>query len=131
MSNSRKYTVTDLVDVRDQKDALDDLRSGRKNMIIATSALEEGIDVSACNVVVCYQNPPNMRSFLQRRGRARKSKSKYVMLDEGHDQKTLDTWFELELEMKKAYRDEMRNLEEVRSLEAADGHKEFKIDSTG
>ena len=47
----RKNKVSELADAKDQKTTLDDLREGRKNLIITTNALEEGIDVIACNVV--------------------------------------------------------------------------------
>ncbi|KAL8829952.1 MAG: hypothetical protein Q9191_001707 [Dirinaria sp. TL-2023a] len=133
MSSSRKFNIGELVDVRNQKDTLDDLRSGQKNLVIATSVLEEGVDVSACNVVICFEKPPNLVSFIQRRGRARKAKSKYVLMFPENDQQVaVATYEDLEERMKEMYMDEMRQLQELEKLEATEkGHREFKIESTG
>ena len=134
-SISRKFEVGELVDVKNQKNTLDDLRGGRSNLIITTTALEEGIDVSACNVVVCFEKPQsmNLKSFIQRRGRARKSASKYVLLiEEGSDSSKISRWKELEEEMRETYMDEMRCLHELQYLEATEeGDREFCVESTG
>lgn len=133
VSSNKKLNIGELVDVRNQMDTLDHLRSGQKNLVITTSVLEEGIDVSACNVVICFEQPPNLVSFIQRRGRARKAKSKYVLMFPKNDhQKAVATYKDLEEKMKQMYMDEMRQLDELKLLEAAEeGHREFKIDSTG
>ena len=123
----------ELVDVKNQIDTLDNLRQGSKNLIIATSVLEEGIDVSACNVVICFERPPNLKAFIQRRGRARKSRSKYVLMFPDTDSMSqLSTWQQLEDEMRQRYMDEMRQIEQLQELEVAEtGRREFNIESTG
>lgn len=50
-STKRKISVADLVAVKDQEQDLAAFRSGEKNLMVATNVLEEGIDVSACNLV--------------------------------------------------------------------------------
>ena len=64
---SRKHSIHDLADVRSQKSTLQELRNGRKNLVVTTNALEEGIDVIACNVVLCFDMPRTLISFIQRR----------------------------------------------------------------
>lgn len=132
-SINRKLDISEIVDVRNQKATLDHLRSGQKNLVISTSVLEEGIDVSACNVVICFEKPPNLKSFIQRRGRARKSKSKYVLMFPEDDRlNNVLTWQQLEETMKQRYMDDMRQLKELEELEEAeDGYREFKVESTG
>ena len=132
-NTSQKSHMVELLDVKNQKQNLDDLRHGRKNLIIATSALEEGIDVSACNNVICFEKPSNLKSLIQRRGRARKSKSNFaIMFEEGSDLSVLSSWFELEDEMRRTYMDEMRRLREIQFLELTDeGSREFKVETTG
>ncbi len=110
-SSKRKLSIGELLDVRNQKETLDHLKSGERNLVIATSVLEEGIDVSACNIVICYNKPATLKSFIQRRGRARKERSKLVLMVDSDDPFTLISWHELEDEMKKAYQDEMRQYE--------------------
>ncbi|KAL8710357.1 MAG: hypothetical protein Q9220_005127 [cf. Caloplaca sp. 1 TL-2023] len=131
--SSRKGNIGELVDVRDQINTLDDLRYGRKNLVVTTSALEEGIDVSACNTVVCFDKPVNLRSCVQRRGRARKSESTFaLMLADNHDPSVVVTWQRLEEEMRRLYEDEMRQLRETAAMEAMDeGDREFLVEKTG
>ncbi|KAK5188552.1 Dicer-like protein 2 [Exophiala xenobiotica] len=62
------------------REALTDLRAKAKNLIIETDVLEEGIDVTACNLVVCFDVPSNLKPFLQRRGRARQEQSTFAIL---------------------------------------------------
>lgn len=129
----RKFNIGELLDVKFQKHTLDDLRHGRKNLVIATSALEEGIDVSACNHVICFEKPPNFKSFIQRRGRARKKKSRFIMMfEEGDDVALTSTWQDLEAEMMKTYMDDMRILQEIHAMESQeDDYKDFVVKSSG
>lgn len=133
-SSNRKFLLGELADVRNQKTTLDDLRHGLKNLVVTTNALEEGIDVSACNLVVCFQKPPNLKSFVQRRGRARKDLSKYViMLHVMEGTVAMSQWRDLEALMKQMYEDDMRELERLEELEAKEpyGAAEFRVESTG
>ena len=87
--HARTSNISDLINASDQKETLNDLRNGTKNLIIATSVYEEGIDIAACNVVICFEPPPNLKSFIQRRGRARSTKSKYIIMFPEGQEKTL------------------------------------------
>lgn len=51
VSTNRSASISDLVGIKGQQKDLQEFRTGQKNLMIATSALEEGIDVSACNLV--------------------------------------------------------------------------------
>ncbi|KAL8841622.1 MAG: hypothetical protein Q9170_000836 [Blastenia crenularia] len=132
-SAQRKANIGELVDVRAQVDTLDDLRSGRKNLVVTTSALEEGIDVSACNTVICFDRPSNLKSFIQRRGRARKSESTFaILLAEDGDPSIVTTWRQLEQKMQQQYMDDMRQLQELELADALDeGEGEFTVEKTG
>ena len=90
------------------------------------------MDIAVCNVVICFEPRPNLKSFIQRRGRARSTKSKYVIMCPKGQEKTLLEWYKIEVEMKEKYVDDMRHAEEIERLEAReDGHREFIIESTG
>ena len=130
---SHRQNISDLVDVRNQIDTLDDLRAGRRNLVVTTSALEEGIDVTACNVVVCFDKPANLKSLIQRRGRARQSKSTFtILLAEDDDPSTVASWEQLEEHMRQLYEDDMRRLQELeKSEEAEEGHRELFVERTG
>ena len=133
VSANRKSTLGELLDVRLQRETLDDLRCGRRNLVIATTVLEEGIDVSACNLVVCFEKPANLKSFIQRRGRARKFGSKFVIMQEQGDKHVpVSDWQELEEVMKQVYMNDMRNLQQIQDLEAVEeDSRGFQVEATG
>ncbi|KAF4726714.1 hypothetical protein FOZ62_027803, partial [Perkinsus olseni] len=58
-------------------------------VLIATSVCDEGVDVPICDCVVMWDVPPNVRSFIQRRGRARKIRPRkselIVLVEASHD----------------------------------------------
>lgn len=130
-NDHRKAKLADIADIGNQHETLNDLRSGTKNLLITTSVLEEGIDVSACNVVICFEKPPNLKSFIQRRGRARQAESKYILMFDHGSEPAVDLWQQLEEEMKHMYMDDSRDLEDgIEEMEQAAECREFVIEST-
>ncbi|KAH6618772.1 dicer-like protein 2 [Boeremia exigua] len=133
-SSKRKAMIAAFPEPKNQHTTLEDFRAGTTNLIIATSVLEEGIDVSSCHLVVCFERPKNLKSFVQRRGRARMQNSKYfVFVPEVGDSHPPETWEALEQEMKKAYLDDMRqsNLADMREADEEEGTRCFEVASTG
>lgn len=55
-------------------------RAHETNLLIATSIVEEGVDIPKCNLVVRFDLPTEYRSYVQSKGRARAPISNYVML---------------------------------------------------
>ena len=136
LSNSanRKQNIGELLDPHDQCETLDNFRQGRTNLIIATDVLEEGIDVTACHLVICFDKPPNLKSFIQRRGRARQEMSTFaIMLADDDVSASLNSWQALEEEMLRVYQNDARLLQEVSNLESIqeDVEDEFRVESTG
>lgn len=116
---------------QDQKTTLERFREGSLNLIITTSVLEEGIDVIACNFVICFEKPPTLKSFIQRRGRARSPTSRYVLIfEEKLDLVASSGWRELEDLMKEIYEDDTRELEKLEEIEEEDG-RTLHVESTG
>lgn len=129
---SRSSKLAELLNVHDQKDNLNDLRSGVLNLIICTSVCEEGIDISACNFVIGFEPPPNVRAFIQRRGRARSKESKFVIMFNCTEQNRISEWQAVEREMMAAYMDDMRKLSTLEQLEnEEEGYRELTVQATG
>ncbi|EYC24689.1 hypothetical protein Y032_0013g2053 [Ancylostoma ceylanicum] len=64
----------------EQQKALDDFNRGKRKVIIATSVVEEGLDVSTCNLIIKYNSSSNAVQRVQRRGRARARDSRSVLI---------------------------------------------------
>ena len=58
-SGSTKSRLTDVMEY---------FKSGRHRIIVATSVLEEGIDITKCNLVIRYEHVTNEIVRLQSRG---------------------------------------------------------------
>lgn len=48
-------------------------------MLITTSVTEEGFDIPGCNLVISFDTPFSLKSYIQIKGRARKKNSRYVI----------------------------------------------------
>ncbi|KAG9246750.1 hypothetical protein BJ878DRAFT_539949 [Calycina marina] len=129
VSAKRTRNLSELIEVNCQNDSLSLFRSGAIDLIIATSVLEEGLDIKACNMVVCFQKPANLKSFVQRRGRARHRQSKLLLMVE--QQEKLSDWVTLEQEMKNIYEDETRALNEFLEVEdSEEATREYRVEAT-
>jgi Fanconi anemia group M protein len=64
-----------------QVEAVQALRTGTADVLVATQVGEEGLDIAECNLVVFYDNVPSGVRFIQRRGRTgRQAPGRVVLL---------------------------------------------------
>lgn len=130
--SKKTQSIGELLDVDPSQDTLSLFKAGKLDLVIATSVLEEGLDVPECNLVICFEKPANLKSFVQRRGRARHQDSKLILLLDANSDK-LQEWTQLEADMKAIYEDEMRRLEEMLIEEDAEEHdgRVFRVERKG
>ncbi|KAJ3612774.1 hypothetical protein NHX12_019032 [Muraenolepis orangiensis] len=76
------------VEFRKQEEVLRKFRAHETNLLIATSIVEEGVDIPKCNLVVRFDLPMEYRSYVQSKGRARAPVSNYIMLADSERTKT-------------------------------------------
>lgn len=67
---------------RKQEDVMKRFRSRDCNILVATSVLEDGIDVPACHLVVRYDLPQSYRAYVHSKARARAKKAHYILMVE-------------------------------------------------
>ncbi|XP_060186301.1 endoribonuclease Dicer homolog 2-like isoform X1 [Lycium barbarum] len=72
-----------------QNKIVEKFRKGLVNIIVATSILEEGLDVQSCNLVVRFDPSTTVCSFIQSRGRARMQNSDFLLMIGSGDSSTL------------------------------------------
>jgi hypothetical protein len=63
-----------------QETAISSLREGTSQLLICTSVLEEGLDVTDCDIVVRFSGYTSLIQYIQSRGRARSTKGRMVMI---------------------------------------------------
>ena len=56
---------------KEQEEVIKRFKTGEKNLLLATSVAEEGLDISDCNYVIRYDMMGNEISSVQSRGRVR------------------------------------------------------------
>ncbi|KAL4656271.1 endoribonuclease Dicer [Arapaima gigas] len=93
------------VEFRKQEEVLRKFRAHETNLLIATSIVEEGVDIPKCNLVVRFDLPTEYRSYVQSKGRARAPLSNYIMLADTERTKA----FEDDLKTYKAIEKILRN----------------------
>ena len=78
MTNKTGFTMTS----KKQEEILRRFRRGEFNVLVATSVVEEGLDVRKCNIVVRFDGISNYREYVQSKGRARAPNSQFFVLAE-------------------------------------------------
>ena len=127
----RKSDPLELAEFAVQNEALENFRGGRTNLIVATSVIEEGIDVQATNLVVRFDEPKNLKSYVQSRGRARKEDSKFIVyLPE--TELANSKWEALERDMKDLYMKDRQQIELQRLIEEQESDSRwYRVETTG
>ncbi|XP_053966304.1 uncharacterized protein LOC128868344 isoform X1 [Anastrepha ludens] len=82
---------------KEQIQIMQDFRSGKNNILVATSIGEEGIDVGEVELIVCFDiNTSNPQRFVQRIGRTGRQKqgNVVILVTEGREQQILKSVLE-------------------------------------
>ena len=64
----------------EQSKILTRFKAAEFNVLVATSVVEEGLDVRKCNLVVRFDGMNNYREYAQSKGRARAKDSKFIVM---------------------------------------------------
>lgn len=87
-----------------QQSILEKFRNGECRVLISTSVLEQGIDVAACGLVICFDGIKSVKSTIQSRGRARKDVANFVAFVASEEQRKANELTQMEVSMDYAIR---------------------------
>nr|XP_006824151.1 PREDICTED: LOW QUALITY PROTEIN: endoribonuclease Dicer-like [Saccoglossus kowalevskii] len=68
------------MEYKKQEEVLRRFRRHETNLLVATSVVEEGVDVPKCNLVIRFDSMREYRSYVQSKGRARAPESFFIMM---------------------------------------------------
>ncbi|KAL3873454.1 hypothetical protein ACJMK2_036569 [Sinanodonta woodiana] len=68
--------------MRKQEKVLRKFRMQELNLLVSTNAVQEGIDIPKCNLIILFDPPKDYRSYSQSKGRARARDAEFLMLVE-------------------------------------------------
>lgn len=105
------------VEFRKQEEVLRKFRAHETNLLIATSIVEEGVDIPKCNLVVRFDLPTEYRSYVQSKGRARAPVSNYIMLADSERTKAFEEDLTTYKAIEKILRNKCSKSVEVREFE--------------
>ena len=74
--------------VRRIKTVLNSLKRQETNVLLATSMVEEGVDVQACSFVVVFDGLRTTKAYIQTKGRARQRNAKFYVFQDEQDFKS-------------------------------------------
>lgn len=78
-NNTIPESIENILENQWNRRVLENFKKNETNLIVASSVLEEGIDLQMCNLVISYDMPTSFRSYVQSKGRARVRDSSYVI----------------------------------------------------
>ena len=77
--NDSGTSLTPSMTLSKLNETIKNFNSGNFNILIGTSAIEEGIDIQSCNAVISLMQLRTPKSFIQIKGRARKANSEFLI----------------------------------------------------
>lgn len=87
-----------------QQSVLEKFSKGECRVLVSTSVLEQGVDVAACGLVICFDGVKSVKSTIQSRGRARKDIAHFVAFVASDQQRKANELTQMEISMDYAIR---------------------------
>ena len=102
-----------------------DFNENQFDILIGTNAVEEGLDIQSCNAVISLAEIQTPKSYIQMKGRARKTNSKFYILSYSKEEaiQKVQNFMEISQKMKELFKNDIK-----RDFRREDYIKDKKID---
>ena len=101
-SKNSSLTLTPSITLNKLNQIIKDFNENKFDILIGTSAIEEGLDIQSCNAVISLVEIQTPKSFIQMKGRARKTNSKFYIFSYSKDdtKKKVKNFLEIGIKMR-------------------------------
>ena len=102
-------TLTTSLTLKKMKKIIKEFNEDKFNILIGTRAIEEGLDIQSCNAVLSLVELQTPKSFIQIKGRARKSNSTFIIFTNfPHEtKKKIQNFLEMGKKMNELFKDDI------------------------
>ena len=102
-----------------------DFNENQFDILIGTNAVEEGLDIQSCNAVISLAEIQTPKSYIQMKGRARKTNSQFYIFSfsEEEAKKKVKDFLEIGKKMKESFKDDI--LKDFRRVDYINNKKDF------
>ena len=108
--NQNRAIINPSNTIKQLNEKINGFNKGNYNILIGTGAIEEGLDIQSCNIVMVFTELRTPKSYIQMKGRARKKKSKFLTFSFYPDKtkKNILDFIKLNIIMKQLFKDSIR-----------------------
>ena len=87
-----------------------DFNENKFDILIGTSAVEEGLDIQSCNAVISLAEIQTPKSYIQMKGRARKTNSRFYIFSYSKEETTskVRNFLEIQKKMRELFNDDIK-----------------------
>ena len=101
--------LTQSTTLNEMNKTISDFNNNAINILIGTSAVEEGLDIQTCNGVMVFVELMTAKSYIQMKGRARTKNSKFYLFTNSVENtvKRINDFIEIKNKMKEFFKDDI------------------------
>ena len=103
-------TLTPTITLNKLNKIVKDFNENSFDILIGTNAIEEGLDIQSCNAVISLAEIQTSKSYIQMKGRARKTNSKFYIFSYSKEEtiKKVQDFLEIGRKMKELFNDDIK-----------------------
>ena len=118
-------TLTPTITLNKLNKMVKDFNENQFDILIGTNAVEEGLDIQSCNAVISLAEIQTPKSYIQMKGRARKTNSQFYIFSFNEEEAKMKVkeFLEIGKKMKESFKDDI--LKDFRRVNYINNKKDF------